>query len=146
MDEFDNQIKVDPQFVEGTYTVWSAYSKDTLVFTAQGLLNLAQWVEQNKAKLEAESTKEQTIGWHATMTATFALSDGRALYGSERLELFHEGQWLHGKAGHLGPGTLLVFFPDGAKDLSKEYIALSPGESVVRKVSRPYGDAKGFPG
>lgn len=145
MDDFDNQITVDPQF-EGTYNVWSAYSKDTLAFTAQGLLNLAQWVEKNKAKLEAESTREQVIGWHGVMTATFALQDGRALYGTERLELLHEGQWIHGKTGHLVPGSLPVFFPDGAKDLRKQYIALVAGKSVVRKVSRPYGDAKGFPG
>jgi hypothetical protein len=146
MNDFDNMIKVTPFVEEGTYNVWSAYSKDVLSFTAQGLLSLAQWVEQNKAKLEAESTCEQTIGWHATMTAMFALEDGRVLYGTERLELLHEGQWLHGKTGHLGPGTLPVFFPDGAKDLHKEYIALTAGKSVVRKVSQPYGDAKGFPG
>jgi len=146
MDDFDDQINVTPFVEEGAYNVWSAYSKDTLAFTAQGLLNLAQWAEQNQAKLEAESTREQTIGWHGTMTATFALPDGRALYGSERLELLHEGQWLHGKVGHMNPGSLLVFFPDTARDLSKEYIVLEPGKSVVRKVSQPYGDAKGFPG
>lgn len=50
MSEFDNQINVTPG-TGASYNVWSGYSKDTLAFTAAGLLALADWIEYHRGEL-----------------------------------------------------------------------------------------------
>lgn len=76
------------------------------------------------------------------MMTTFALEDGRGLYGSERLELLHEGEWSSSRQVILAPEACWC----SSLILPKTTIVLIPGQSVVRKVSQPYGDAQGFSG
>lgn len=54
LNDIDNFVEVSPQF-KGSYNVFSGYSKDTLGFTAKGLLNLAEWVTEHKYQLQIEA-------------------------------------------------------------------------------------------
>jgi hypothetical protein len=40
---------------DGTYNVASYYDKETICFTAQGLLDLAQWIEQHREELQSQA-------------------------------------------------------------------------------------------
>ena len=44
---------------EGVYRIVSLYSRDSIAVTSQGLLELAAWIEANKATLEKEAAKEK---------------------------------------------------------------------------------------
>ena len=45
---------------EGVYRIASLYSsKDSVAVTSQGLLELAAWIEANKATLEKEAAREK---------------------------------------------------------------------------------------
>lgn len=44
---------------EGVYWIVSLYSKDGVAITSQGLLELATWIEENKATLEKEAAREK---------------------------------------------------------------------------------------
>ena len=47
---------------EGVYRIASLYSsRDSIAVTSQGLLELATWIEANKATLENEAAKEKRI-------------------------------------------------------------------------------------
>lgn len=43
---------------EGVYWIVSLQSRDRMTITSQGLLELATWIEANKAILEEEAAKE----------------------------------------------------------------------------------------
>jgi hypothetical protein len=58
LNEIDNLVRVSPQF-EGSYNVFSGYSKDTLSFTAKGLLSQAEWVTEHKYQLQTEAKANQ---------------------------------------------------------------------------------------
>jgi hypothetical protein len=45
----------------GIYAIDSLYSKETLQVPAQGLLEIAAYVEQNRAKLEQEAATPQAL-------------------------------------------------------------------------------------
>jgi hypothetical protein len=88
---------------------------------------------------------EYTLYFHPSETYTARLAYGYGvvstpLWGSERLEVWHEGRWIAGKVGHLHAGGGLVLFPHGENYL--EYITLTVG-SRVRNVSKPHGDGGG---
>ena len=44
---------------EGVYRIVSLYSRDSIAITSQGLLELAVWIEANKAALEKEAAREK---------------------------------------------------------------------------------------
>ncbi len=56
-----NMTKIDIRNErEGVYRIVSLYSsKDSVAVTSQGLLELAIWIEANKATLEKEAAKEK---------------------------------------------------------------------------------------
>jgi hypothetical protein len=51
MKEFDDIIDVTPGGKPGTYHVFSGIAKDTLAFTADGLLNLGHWILTHRQEL-----------------------------------------------------------------------------------------------
>jgi len=55
MNDRDHDITVSEGPGMGTYNVWSGYDLETVAFTAQGLLNLAQWIEEHQDQLEQEA-------------------------------------------------------------------------------------------
>ncbi len=89
-----------------------------------------------------QKTQEHTLYWHPSemYTARLAYGNDTPLWGSERLEVWHEGRWIAGKVGYLVPGGGLVLFPHGENYL--EYITLIVG-SRVRNVTAPVGDGEG---
>ena len=48
---------------EGVYRIVSLYSRDSIAITSQGLLELATWIEENKATLEKEATREKRANY-----------------------------------------------------------------------------------
>ena len=60
---FDHDVEITKNS-DYSYQIWAMWSKDSTNTTAQGLLNLASWVEQNRAQLEQEAStigKEETV-------------------------------------------------------------------------------------
>jgi hypothetical protein len=51
---FDHVVKVT-KATEYDYQIFTMWSKDSVNTTAQGLLNLASWVELHRAQLEQEA-------------------------------------------------------------------------------------------
>lgn len=80
----------------------------------------------------------QELVYHPSYTARIALPDLTLLAGKERLELWHDGQWITGRTGLLIAGQSTVFFPDD-KQLP-EYFPLTPGVKV-RRVVHLQGDS-----
>ena len=48
---------------EGVYRIVSLYSRDSIAITSQGLLELATWIEEKKATLEKEATREKRANY-----------------------------------------------------------------------------------
>lgn len=92
------------------------------------------------ARYQGLEQQEYILYWHPSemYTARLAYDDDRPLWGSERLEVLHDGRWIPGKAGQPHAGGGMVVWPR-EKSGNPEYIALRPG-SVVRNVSKPVGD------
>ena len=55
---FDHDVEVTKNS-DYSYQIFTMWSKDSTATTAQGLLNLAAWVEQHHTQLEQEAS---TIG------------------------------------------------------------------------------------
>ena len=114
----------------------------SLALTAQDLRDIYDWCLSHMRELEAASTsaQEYTLYWHPSQmyTARLAYGNDRPLWGSERLEVLHEGRWIVGKAGHVGAGSGLVLWPFHKRG-HPDYIPLTVG-SLVRHVSEPQGD------
>ncbi len=86
---------------------------------------------------------EYTLYWHPSEAyiARLAYGDNIPLWGSERLEVWHDGRWVQGKTGNVGAASSLVLWPR-EKAGNPEYITLTVG-SRVRNVSEPKGDGGG---
>jgi hypothetical protein len=84
--------------------------------------------------------QEFVLGWHPAErdTARLAYGNDTPLWGSERLEVWHEGRWIAGKAGNKGAASGMMLWPTEVAG-NPEYITLSVG-SRVRNVSEPQGD------
>ena len=50
----DITIDPEPEIGEGVYSLFSVLAQDSVSITAKGLLEVAAWVEQNKAALEKQ--------------------------------------------------------------------------------------------
>ena len=108
--------------------------------TRAKLDQLAQALREGGA---VSSQQEYFLYWHASemYTARLAYGNDTPLWGSERLEVWHDGRWIAGKAGHVGAASGLVLWPR-EKEGNPEYITLRVG-SRVRNVSEPRGDGGG---
>ncbi len=97
-------------------------------------------LDQLAQALRESDHQAYTLYWHPSEMYTVRLAYGndRTLWGSERLEVLHNGRWIAGKVGHVGSGSGLVLWPREKARLP-EYIVLTIG-SVVRNVSEPVGD------
>ena len=87
--------------------------------------------------------KEYLLFWHPSeaFIARLAYGDNIPLWGSERLEVWHDGRWIAGKAGHVGAASGMVLWPQ-EREGNPDYITLTVG-SRVRSVSEPKGDGGG---
>jgi len=56
MNDRDHTITVDEGPGPGTYNVGSGYGLESVSLTAQGLLNLGQWIEEHRDQLEQEAS------------------------------------------------------------------------------------------
>jgi hypothetical protein len=99
--------------------------------------------EMHDGDQEQQGKQEYTLYWHPSemYTERLAYGDDRPLWGSERLEVFHDGRWVDGKVGHVGAASGLVLWPRENAG-NPEYIVLTIG-SLVRNVSEPVGDGTG---
>ncbi len=104
-----------------------------------------RWQEspQEFAETSGVHHTEYTLYWHPSpqYTSRLAYGNDTPLWGSERLEVWHEGLWIAGKVGHLHAGGVLVLWPR-EKEGHPEYITLHVGNRV-RNVSKPHGDGGG---
>lgn len=98
---------------------------------------------EKEGDISVQSTQEYALYWHPSemYTARLAYGNDIPLWGSERLEVFHDGRWVDGKVGHVGAASGLVLWPR-EKGGNPEYIVLTIG-SLVRTVSEPVGGGTG---
>ncbi len=123
-----------------------------ITLSAADLRELMDWCQANVRELEDEARaalhmedepQAYTLYWHPSplYTSRLAYGNDTPLWGSERLEVWHEGLWIAGKVGHLHAGGVLVLWPR-EKEGHPEYITLHVGNRV-RNVSKPHGDGGG---
>src|SRR6266567_4175419 len=96
--------------------------------TRAKLDQLAQALRESEARSESQ---EYTLYWHPSemYTARLAYGNDRPLWGSERLEVWHEGRWVEGSAGRVGAASGMVLWPR-EKEGNPEYIILTVGSRV----------------
>lgn len=87
--------------------------------------------------------REHTLYWHPGYDARPSLEDGRPLWGSERLEMKHQGKWINGVVGYVNTTASIPVFIPNEKEYG-DYISFVIGKTIVRNVSEPYGDGSKF--